>query len=116
MKKIVGAPGGGVNDFRRRLQLLSSQQEALLSRENEPVEPSNGVITKYRHPVLTAAHTPLTATGIYIILQDFSAVLICVTLVVVTMGILKVNWYDRMEDYPADLVEVDSPVAEVTGN
>lgn len=60
MKKIVGAPGGGVNDFRRRLQLLSSQQEALLSRENEPVEPSNGVITKYRHPVLTAAHTPLT--------------------------------------------------------
>ena len=60
--------------------------------------------------------TALTATGIYIILQDFSAVLICVTLVVVTMGILKVNWYDRMEDYPADLVEVDAPVAEVTGN
>ncbi len=46
--------------YQQRLQALSSQQEALLSRRNEPVEPSNGVVTKYRHPVLTAAHTPLT--------------------------------------------------------
>ena len=47
--------------------------------------------------------TSLTATGIFLVLQDWRWLALCIGLVVVTSGILKVTWYDRIEDYPADL-------------
>jgi Na+/proline symporter len=45
--------------------------------------------------------TALTATGIFIVLRDVRALSICIALIVVTMVILKFNWYDTLEDYPA---------------
>jgi Na+/proline symporter len=45
--------------------------------------------------------TALTATGIFIVLRDVRALSICALLIVVTMVILKFNWYDTLEDYPA---------------
>jgi SSS family solute:Na+ symporter len=47
--------------------------------------------------------TSLTATGIFVVLQDWAWLALCVGLVVVTSAILKVTWYDRIEDYPADV-------------
>jgi solute:Na+ symporter, SSS family len=47
--------------------------------------------------------TALTATGIFIVLRDVRALSISVGLVVATAAILKFSWYDRLEDYPADL-------------
>ena len=47
--------------------------------------------------------TALTATGIFIVLRDVRALTISVGLVAVTAVILKFSWYDRLEDYPADL-------------
>ncbi|MFW5972566.1 MAG: sodium:solute symporter family protein [Bacteroidota bacterium] len=49
--------------------------------------------------------TALTATGIFLVLQDFVSLAYAVAVVVVTSAILKLNWYDKMEDYPADLSE-----------
>ncbi len=46
------------------------------------------------------------ALGIYIVLKDWRAVGICVAIVLVTSIILKINWFDKLEDYPADLVSV----------
>lgn len=43
------------------------------------------------------------ALGIYIVLKDWRAVGICVAIVLVTSIILKINWFDKLEDYPADL-------------
>ncbi len=46
--------------FESRLKRLVEQQEALLSRQNEPDEKfTSGVFERFRQPVLTAAHTPL---------------------------------------------------------
>ena len=45
--------------FEERLQELLDAHERLLARANEPEETSNGVLRRWRHPVLTAAHTPL---------------------------------------------------------
>jgi SSS family solute:Na+ symporter len=45
--------------------------------------------------------TALTATGIFIVLRDVRALAISLSLVVVTMTILKRTWYDTLEDYPA---------------
>ena len=42
-----------------KIAALRKAHEALLTRSNEPVEFSNGIYTKYRYPILTAAHTPL---------------------------------------------------------
>jgi len=46
--------------FQRRLNRLQAEYDALITRPNPPDEDgSNGVFERYRHPILTAAHTPL---------------------------------------------------------
>jgi Na+/proline symporter len=47
--------------------------------------------------------TALTATGIFIVLRDVRALAISIGLVLVTAGVLKLTWYDKLEDYPSDL-------------
>lgn len=47
------------NQFHARLLRLFQEQEALLSRKNEPLPHSNGIYQRYRYPVVTAEHTPL---------------------------------------------------------
>jgi 4-O-beta-D-mannosyl-D-glucose phosphorylase len=47
------------NDFKIRLDNLKQAHAALLARPNEESEFSNGVITRYKNPVLTGMHTPL---------------------------------------------------------
>jgi 4-O-beta-D-mannosyl-D-glucose phosphorylase len=41
------------------LKLLLSDYEQLLAQPNEPEERSNGVLQRWKRPVLTAAHTPV---------------------------------------------------------
>ncbi|MEJ2504448.1 MAG: sodium:solute symporter, partial [Gemmatimonadota bacterium] len=41
--------------------------------------------------------TSLTATGIFVVLQDWRWLALCVGLVAVTSAVLKVTWYDRIE-------------------
>jgi hypothetical protein len=55
--------------------------------------------------------TALTATGIYLVLQNYSALAVCVGLVLVTSLILKFMWYDRLQDYPPDLEAATVAVA-----
>jgi 4-O-beta-D-mannosyl-D-glucose phosphorylase len=45
--------------FDERLKQLENSHAKLLALKNEPVNESNGVINRYRNPVLTAKHTPL---------------------------------------------------------
>lgn len=45
--------------FDKRLAALQREQEALLNRSNRKEEMGNGIIDRYQHPVLTAAHAPL---------------------------------------------------------
>ena len=45
-------------EFERRLAVLERAHDALLNRHAERVE-GNGILERYRDPVLTAAHTPL---------------------------------------------------------
>jgi 4-O-beta-D-mannosyl-D-glucose phosphorylase len=44
--------------YRERLREMAAEQELLISRRNTPGE-TNGVWTRYEHPILTASHTPL---------------------------------------------------------
>ena len=46
--------------FEKRLQQLRAEQNALLNQPNEIAGPGNGVFDRYKYPVLTAAHTPLS--------------------------------------------------------
>jgi len=47
-------------DFARRLQRLETAQRALLSRRNRMLASEGGIVDRYRYPVLTAAHAPLS--------------------------------------------------------
>ncbi|SIN69779.1 glycoside hydrolase family 130 protein [Chitinophaga niabensis] len=49
-----------MKEFTERLNRLERAYEALVSRKNEPMPDGNGVFVRYKHPVLTAAHTRLT--------------------------------------------------------
>jgi 4-O-beta-D-mannosyl-D-glucose phosphorylase len=46
--------------FRERVQDLVKQQEKLLARRNRKARGGNGIYDRYRFPVLTAAHAPIT--------------------------------------------------------
>lgn len=45
--------------FEETMTKLESQHEQLLTRKNTPADAYNGIYTRYRHPILTAEHTPL---------------------------------------------------------
>lgn len=45
--------------FFKRLAKLEEEQEQLLNRPNEKEETGNGIIDRYKYPVLTNMHTPL---------------------------------------------------------
>ena len=48
-----------MDSFKKRLCVLFDEYEQLITRENEPMSGGNGVFTRYKYPVITAAHTPL---------------------------------------------------------
>ena len=45
--------------YKERLKALFDHHDALVSLKNEPVEPDNGIFTRYKYPVVTADHTPV---------------------------------------------------------
>ncbi len=46
--------------FESRLNMLQGEYEKLINRPNVKQEYGNGIFHRYRHPVLTAAHTPIS--------------------------------------------------------
>lgn len=48
-----------MNLFDEKVNRLLNNHEQLLMRTNEPLAKDNGVYTRYRYPILTAAHTPV---------------------------------------------------------
>ena len=49
-----------MDNFKDRVESLKQRHEKLLSLKNEPVEGGNGIYMKYKNPIVTAEHTPLT--------------------------------------------------------
>jgi 4-O-beta-D-mannosyl-D-glucose phosphorylase len=47
-------------DFKSRLNLITENHQILISRKNEKVEPGNGIFYRYKYPVLTGDHAPLS--------------------------------------------------------
>ena len=45
--------------FQEKVNQLFAEHEALISRKNVPVEGGNGIITRYKYPILTAEHAPV---------------------------------------------------------
>ena len=48
-----------MEQFQEKVNELFAKHETLLSRKNIHLEDGNGIFTRYQHPVLTAAHTPI---------------------------------------------------------
>lgn len=46
--------------FNDRLKKVSKEYEELITRKNERIDPGNGTFFRFKKPVLTAGHTPLT--------------------------------------------------------
>ena len=48
-----------MSDFQQKVKSLLATQETLLTRKNEPQPGGNGIYTRWKYPVVTAAHTPI---------------------------------------------------------
>ena len=47
-------------EFKQRLALLQREQQQLINKPNQVAGAGNGVFNRYKNPVLTAAHTPIS--------------------------------------------------------
>ncbi|MFC2129144.1 glycosidase [Bacteroidota bacterium] len=47
-------------DFKKRLKELVIEYEKLIGKKNKKINPGNGIVHRYKNPVVTAAHAPLT--------------------------------------------------------
>jgi len=47
------------NEYKKRVEQLMDDHKALIERPNERARNTNGIVQRYQHPVLTAAHTPV---------------------------------------------------------
>ena len=45
--------------FKEKVERLFQKHEELITRKNVAVEDGNGIFTRYKYPVVTAAHTPV---------------------------------------------------------
>jgi solute:Na+ symporter, SSS family len=52
-----------------------------------------------------AWQTALVAGGVFVVIQQWDALIICLAIVLVTSTFLKYNWYDKMVDYPDHYAE-----------
>jgi len=59
-----------------------------------------------------AWQTALVASGIFVVIQQFDALFICVAIIIVSSVFLKYNWYDKMKDYPDKYSEELVPLPE----
>jgi 4-O-beta-D-mannosyl-D-glucose phosphorylase len=57
--KTIKLSAGTMKKFEERLKILQKNHEAFLKKKNEPVDQTNGIIQRFRNPVLTAEHAPL---------------------------------------------------------
>lgn len=48
-----------MSQFNDDMTKLLAGHENFLSRKNEPIVGGNGILTRYKHPILTAEHTPV---------------------------------------------------------
>lgn len=59
-----------------------------------------------------AWQTALTAAGIYLVIQDYRSLAGAVSVIVAASLFLKWNWFDKLQDYPADLARPETEPPE----
>jgi 4-O-beta-D-mannosyl-D-glucose phosphorylase len=47
-------------EFKQRLKELVAEYENVVRKKNNKIKPGNGIVHRYKNPVVTAAHTPLS--------------------------------------------------------
>jgi 4-O-beta-D-mannosyl-D-glucose phosphorylase len=48
-----------MNPYKERVAKLFDDYKVLITRKNEPIATNNGIYTRYKYPILTAAHSPV---------------------------------------------------------
>ncbi len=80
-----------------------------LARKHPGLEPNRGFGRDATNVVVGVVwQTALVASEILLVLQEYAAFAAAVATVLVTSAVLKVNWFDKLQDYPADLAAAPS--------
>lgn len=71
--------------------------------ENPNIQPNNDFWRDMLNVLVGIVwQTAITASPIFLVIQQFDKMLISLGIVAVCTFILKINWYDKLEDYPED--------------
>jgi Na+/proline symporter len=74
----------------------------LVVAEHPEVQPNRDFARDMTNVLMGIAwQTAITAAGIYLVLEDYRRLTFAVGTIFLTALVLKFNWYDRLEDYPA---------------
>lgn len=80
-----------------------------LQAENPEVEPNRNIFRDMTNVVIGIIwQTALVAAPVFMIIQQWNRFLIAMLVIIGCTIILKLNWYDTMRDYPADLTDIEN--------
>ncbi|MEM7572498.1 MAG: sodium:solute symporter family protein [Bacteroidota bacterium] len=85
-------PWGIWGPIRKELQAAYPELEANRNFARDMINVLIGIIWQ----------TAITAAPIFLVIQQFTPFLIALLIIAICSLILKYNWYDKVEDYPAD--------------
>lgn len=90
---------------------------AAVERDHPGLERNRGFLRDMTNVVIGVAwQSAQIALGIYLVIKDWRAVGVCAAIVLAGTAFLKVNWYDKLEDYPADLRRDDDVARPLSEN
>ncbi len=79
-----------------------------INEENPDIQPNRAFGRDMVNVVVGIVwQTAITAASIFMVIQYWTPFMVCLVVVAITTIFLKFNWYDKMEDYPKDLTNLD---------
>ncbi len=80
-----------------------------IQAEHSHVQPNRGMIRDLLNVVIGIVwQTALVAAPIFMVIQNWNKFMLAMAVIITCTIILKFSWYDKMEDYPTDLKEIET--------
>jgi SSS family solute:Na+ symporter len=79
-----------------------------IRKDHPNVQPNQNVVRDLSNVLVGVVwHSGLIAAPIFLVIQQFLPMTVALSIVIVTSIYLKINWWNKMEDYPDDMPELN---------
>jgi hypothetical protein len=79
-----------------------------IRKDHPNVQPNQNVVRDLSNVLVGVVwHSGLIAAPIFLVIQQFLPMTVALGIVIVASIYLKINWWNKMEDYPDDMPELN---------